>query len=60
MSATTLRRPGLLATLADMRNVVTLLHYLLGRLPGIPLVCTQMLDDGSRATNHPGGKRRLK
>jgi len=54
MSAAALRSLGFLATLADMRNVVAPFYCLLGRLPGIALVCTQMLDDGSRATNHPG------
>ena len=54
MSAAVLRTLGLLATLADMRNVVAPLYCLLGGLPGIALVCTRMLDDGSRATNQPG------
>jgi len=60
MAAAVFRGPDLLATLADMWNVVALLHYLLGRLAGITPVCTQMLDDGSWTTNHPDGERRLK
>ena len=60
MSAPVLRSPGLLAALANMRNIAVLLHCLRGGLPGIALVGTQMLDDGSWATNHPSNQRRLK